>query len=138
MFDTKDMSINQRVKFYRKMRDLRQEDVAKEIGMETNAYSQMERDGKITAERLLKIADALGIPAQRLFLGETEGEEPFQIPQPENGGLLKQPIETPAPFKNAYSSEEEQAFEVIHNLKQKNKKRVFEFVNQIYKEERGE
>lgn len=134
MFNTENMTINERVAFYRKLRGMRQEDLAHKIGMKPSTYSQMERSGEISAARLLKIAEALDISPDCLFgTGNI-----FEQPRKENTVVAKQTSTLPEAYQNMYFSEEEQVVDIIHNLKLKNKKRVFDFVREIYKEERGE
>ena len=134
MFNTENMTINERVAFYRKLRGMRQEDLAHKIKMKSSTYSQMERSGEISASRLLKIAEALDISPDCLFgTGSI-----FEQPKKENIVVAKQTSTLPEAYQNTYFSEEEQVVDIIHNLKQKNKKRVFDFVREIYKEERGE
>ena len=149
MYNTKDMSINKRVAFYRRMKNLRQEDMADKLGMVHSTYSRMEREGNITADTLIKIASALEISPDLLFYGEdaeekkntNETKEPviaYDIQSNERMYFARQFRTTYPVYEAIYSSEEEQAFKLIHNLKEKNKRKVFEFINKIYKEERGE
>ena len=58
-----DKSINKRVRIYRKRAGLTQNELAERLGMKGSTYSQMEREGNIPANRLLQIADVLGIEA---------------------------------------------------------------------------
>ena len=56
-----DKSINQRIILYRKMANLTQTEVAEKMGMKCSTYSQMERKGSISTERLLALADIFGV-----------------------------------------------------------------------------
>ena len=149
MYNTKDMSINKRIAFYRRMKDMRQEDVAAKLGMVNSTYSRMERAGKIKADILIKIAEVLEISPDLLFHGEDTDEKPkknetqekdfyYDFTPTERIHYVRQPRPTFPAYETVYTSEEEQALRLIHNLKEKNKRKVFEFINQIYKEERGE
>lgn len=134
MFNTENMSINERVAFYRKLRGMRQEDLAHKINMKPSSYSQMERSGEISASRLLKIAEALDISPDCLF----GSANIFEQPQKEKIVVAKQTSTLPEAYQNMYYSEEEQIIDIIHHLKAKNKKRVFDLVREIYKEEHSE
>lgn len=145
MIDTRKLTINQRVACYRKIKNLRQEDVAEKMGMRPSTYAQMEREGDISADRLLKISEALEIPPHSLFLGEeiesANNHIPDRIRKGEefNEGAMQKPqkpafVEPPI----VYSAQEEQIHKVIHYLPTRLKKEVFDFVMLKYRQTRGE
>ena len=77
--------INLRVKKARKDNFYTQAQLAKAIGMKTTTYSQMEREGNITAEVLKKIAHVLNIDIRYFLYGdefvvENKPEEPPEEP----------------------------------------------------------
>ena len=54
-------TVNQRVAIYRKMANLTQTEAAERLGMKCSTYSQMERKGHISVDKLIAIAAAFGI-----------------------------------------------------------------------------
>ena len=66
-----DKTINAKIKNLRQQAGLSQEEVAKRIGMKNSTYSQMERNGRITCEKLIQIAQALEVDVN-FVLFETE------------------------------------------------------------------
>ena len=72
--------INIRLAKIRKSRGLRQRDLAEMIGMKESTYSQMERQGGINCETLLKICNALKCSPLEILYGEQFKAE---TPKPE-------------------------------------------------------
>ena len=68
------MTVNQRIRHYRKKLKYTQADVAEKIGMKTSTYSQMERIGNITCETLIKLTRVLKTDALTLLYGENYEE----------------------------------------------------------------
>ena len=95
--------INKRVTHYRKEARLTQVQVADLIGMKSSSYSQMERLGDISAERIVKLAEVFKIDVRLLLYGqETESpQEPQQPEETETVVLPKLPFGmTYIPLKN--------------------------------------
>ena len=155
MYNTKEMTINKRVAFYRRMKNMRQEDLADKLGMVHSTYSRMEREGKLTVEKINLIAAKLEISPDLLYHGEvveekkkadetneantpTESEESksdYDFSPTEKTDLLKQ---TTPPYlikETVRSSEIEQACAAIRGLKAENKRKVIDFINKLKKEE---
>lgn len=65
------MTVNQRIRHYRKKLKYTQADVAEMLDMKTSTYSQMERIGNITCETLIKLTKNLKTDALTLLYGET-------------------------------------------------------------------
>ncbi len=83
-------TVNQRIARYRKLKGFTQARLAEEIGMRPSSYSQMERCGNITTQRLVDIAIALKVDANVLLYGEVE-----ILPPPTEDP--KEPIGEPSP-----------------------------------------
>ena len=62
--------INKRIAHYRKLMGKTQAEVAELLDMNLSTYSQCERKGNISAERVKKIAEALNISAVTLITGK--------------------------------------------------------------------
>ena len=61
--------INERIRKYRKLKKLSQGQLADKLGIKTSTYSQMEREGNVSADMVLKIADVLDVDPALIFLG---------------------------------------------------------------------
>lgn len=62
------MALAQKIKKLRELRDLTQEHVAKELGMDQSAYSRIEKGmTKISHERLVKIATVLNVEPEDIY-----------------------------------------------------------------------
>lgn len=68
------MTINERIRHFRKRLKYTQADVAKMLDMKISTYSQMERKGNITCETLIKLTDILKTDALTLLYGENYEE----------------------------------------------------------------
>lgn len=72
--------VNERIKMYRKEKKLTQGELAKIIGVKTSTYSQMEREGNITVDMALKIAEVLGIDPNLIIYGkETKADSELEV-----------------------------------------------------------
>lgn len=76
-----DKTINQRIRYYRKLRQLTQIEVASKLGIKSSTYSQCERRGKIPCELLIELSKILEVSCNTLLFGE-DSEIPI-IPDPE-------------------------------------------------------
>ena len=85
--------INKRVTHYRKEARLTQAQVADLIGMKSSSYSQMEREGDISAERIVKLAEIFKIDVRLLLYGQELRflEEEPQPPEGEETVVLSKP-----------------------------------------------
>ncbi len=68
--DFEQKTVNERVAFFRKAKNFSQTVMAERLGIKTSSYSQMERKGSITCERLIKIAQILQVDAYVLLYGK--------------------------------------------------------------------
>jgi transcriptional regulator with XRE-family HTH domain len=128
-----DKSINKRVRIYRKRAGLTQNELAERLGMKGSTYSQMEREGNIPANRLLQIADVLGIEPSILFEGEKvivpEVEVPvIKIAEPE-------PIFVPQPDPlEILSHKERNILKIFRFLPQEKKNKLYKYIMELEKE----
>ena len=133
-------TINERIALYRKMASLTQTEVAEKMGMKYSTYSQMERKGTISAERLRALADILGVRPEVLLYGKEEkasGELDFTAAHTEAPQTLRQPVNfndgfSPAPF--VANRKEENILKILRNLPKSDYDEVIEFINKKYKE----
>ena len=93
-----DKEINKRIVIYRKLANLNQIQVAELMGMKASTYSQMERSGSITTDRLLRLAEIFNVSVNDLLFDQqkqnVEPEPPKQI----------FPVPDPAPINKLHES----------------------------------
>ena len=63
-------SVNDRIIKYRNIADLNQTEVAEKLGIKCSTYSQLERKGIVSAERLFKLSEIFGVSPCMLFNGK--------------------------------------------------------------------
>lgn len=130
-------TVNERIAFYRKKSHLSQNEVAERIGMKGSTYSQMERRGNVSAERLKALAEVFEIKAEELLYGEEE----YKILYPENSGSglpLAQEPAFPKPSEVFVPTNSEiSLLKVFRRLSQKDKAEVRDFIQKkrkVFKE----
>ena len=137
-----DRKINQRIALYRKMANLTQTEVAEKMGMKCSTYSQMERKGSISTERLLVLADILGVTPEMLLYETTMAKKlDFSAAETVTSSLNqnkdpfgKAPF-SPAPFIPTHK--EESIIKILRNLPKSYYDEVVTFINQKYKESKN-
>ena len=137
-----DRKINQRIALYRKMANLTQTEVAEKMGMKCSTYSQMERKGSISTERLLVLADILGVTPEMLLYETTVAKKlDFSAAETVTSSLNqnKDPFGK-APFSPATfipTHKEESIIKILRNLPKSYYDEVVTFINQKYKESKS-
>lgn len=121
--------INKRIAMYRKLLGLSQAQTAERMGMKSSTYSQMERGGSITCDRLLALSEIFGVSAHYLLCGSTN----------ENNDVLREKSffeekDNNPPF--VLSKQEENYIKILRNLSKNAKKEVIEFLQTKYNESR--
>lgn len=120
-------SINERIIIARKLGNLTQAEVAERLDMKSSTYSQMERQGKISSDMILKLAKILDVKPMYLLCGETNNE------------LLKEPDVFPKKEQNSsfvLSRQEENIIKIMRNLKKDARKEAYDFLQKLYNESR--
>lgn len=127
MFDT----INERVAHYRKLANLNQAQAAERMGMKLSTYSQMERVGNISAERIIKLAQIFGVDTSILLFGEPD-RVPIKISNPPNEpiGTIKQtePVLPPIAEPFILTNKEKSIITIIRNFKKRERDEVIAFI----------
>ena len=129
-------SINKRIARLRKSKGLTQGDMAEKLGLKESTYSQMERQGNITTQKLLDIAAVLEMNANLILFGEESvtppvKAEPLTFEQPRVTPVALEPIEElPKPvtkfdvaveaFRNLKKDQQEQVYALIQKLVDEN------------------
>ncbi len=130
--------VNRRILNYRKMANLTQTDMAEKLDIKCSTYSQMERKGLITVDRLFEMSKIFGVSPCQLYLGKEpcrdEAISSLQAAQP---SILKQPeIEKPKKEIFIVTKKEENMLKIIRNLSKSNYNKIMDLVGELYKEEK--
>lgn len=131
-------TVNQRVAIYRKMANLTQTEAAERLGMKSSTYSQMERKGNISVEKLFAIAAAFGVNPEVLLHDPTElkNEAPATVtntPPEAMPTVLREPVITPEsrpPF--IITKNEENLLTILRNLPKSDYDDVRAYINEKY------
>ena len=120
-------TINERIIIARKLANLTQAEVAERLDMKSSTFSQMERQGKISSDMILKLSKILNVKPMYLLCGETNNE------------LLKESDIFPKKEQNpsfVLSRQEENIIKIMRNLKKDARKEAYEFLQKLYNESR--
>ena len=133
-------TVNQRVAIYRKMANLTQTEAAERLGMKCSTYSQMERKGHISVDKLIAIAAAFGIEPSILLRDPMEltseqsrpVEQPAAPAKPEMP-IFREPVVAPA-SRPAFviSRNEENMLTILRNLPKADLDEVRSLINEKY------
>ena len=139
-------TINERIARCRKLANLTQTETAEKMGMKCSTYSQMERKGSISTDRLLILSHIFNVsPITLLFgtdidsndnksTGNTLNLEPQNEIKPalsQNGDFYENNFKS-APF--IVSHKEENILKILRNLPKNSRDEIIEFINQKYQE----
>lgn len=134
-------TVNERIAKYRRLANLTQTDMAEKLNIQCSTYSQMERKGIVSAERLFRMAEIFGISPCKLF----NGEEPcksdvlnVQNPMDNPATLTFQQSPMPKIEKEFFTvtKKEENLIKIIRNLSKPNYDKTMKFIEEIYKEDK--
>ena len=124
-------TINQRITRIRKSKKITQKEMAERLGMKESTYSQMERQGNISAQTLLSIAAVLEVDINLLLYGEEglvqpEKAEPIVLEQRRFELKFEENDDTPKPvtkfdvavetFRSFNREQQAQVYELIQKL----------------------
>ena len=129
-------SINQRIALYRKLANLTQTEAAEKLGMKCSTYSQMERKGSISAEKLIALADIFGVTPETL-LYDTPARGILNFTP--NESLGKETVRQPEPVISSDPSsffvathKEESIIKILRNLPREDYEEIIEMINEKY------
>ena len=134
-------TVNERIAKYRRLANLTQTDMAEKLGIKCSTYSQMERKGIVSAERLYQMAEIFGVSPCELY----NGEEPCKsnVPETKNpmdnpASLIFQQSQMPKIEKEFFTvtKKEENLIKIIRNLSKPNYNKTMKFIEEIYKEDK--
>ena len=121
--------INKRIKYYRKRNGYTQEELAKAIGMKSSTYAQAEREGIITCDFLLRVADALKVHPEILLLGKKQIK--VVVAKRKRSEQTKMP--DPNKVEMDLSLKEKNIVMILRQFNQEQRNAVYEFITQTEK-----
>lgn len=131
------MTVNQRIFHYRKLAGLTQADVAEQMGIKLPTYSKMEREGRITIDKLKKIAEILDVEIDILISDERKEPQkkieyiPVPIPPINPPDTLGQPKGRPLKFPEYIPTAREKAtMKTVHYLPKDVQEEIYDFIKQ--------
>ncbi len=134
-------TINQRVASSRKLAGFNQQDAAEKLGMKCSTYSQMERKGNISGERLVEIAKIFNVSVNYLLLGIEDDAKPEPTPVSGQSGMdtagitmVQTPIQppvTPTP-PVILTRREENIISIIRNLSKDRREELIKYIQDNY------
>ena len=130
-------TVNQRIAAFRKKLHYSQGAVAEMIGMKGSTYSQMERRGTVSAERLLKLARVFDIPPEMLLYDEEEYKKLYEENEKKSITLSQEPFYKKSGFVEEFipTNSEISLIKVFRTLNAKDKAEVREFIKKKWKKE---
>lgn len=134
-------TVNERIAQYRRLANLTQTDMAEKLGIKCSTYSQMERKGIVSAERLYQMAEIFGVSPCELFNGEEPCKNNILSTQPladNPATLVFQQPPMPEIKKEIFTvtKKEENLIKIIRNLSKPNYDKTMKFIEEIYKEDK--
>ncbi len=141
-----EMTVNQRIFHYRKLAGLTQAEVAERMGMKIPTYSKMEREGRITVDKLEKIAEILEININYLLKDTPKEVKKVYIPinPPEDDAtgqnVVEQPVSPEKPFAvppYVPTNRERNAMKIVHNLPKADQDEIYALIQKKFDESRN-
>ena len=133
-------TINQRVAHCRKLANLTQTETAEKLGMKCSTYSQMERKGNISGQRLVELAKIFGVSSELLLHGESKTKdilsEENQIIKNRDVNVFKNPTDLKPILQDVpfiVTKKEENIIMILRNLPKKDKEDIISIIEEKYK-----
>ncbi|MBQ8649311.1 MAG: helix-turn-helix domain-containing protein [Clostridia bacterium] len=114
---------------YRRLSLLSQKETAKRLKMKASTYSQMERHGNITVDRLISLADIFQVSL--LDLLEDIYEEP-KITNNTASDIALPPKNKYIPRENSNSNEENNVISILRSLPKKEREELLNIIQKAY------
>ena len=129
-----DQKINKRITYYRKKNKLPQAEVAKMLGMKTNAYSRAEREGNIPCDMAIKLAEIFDIDVKSLLYENPVEDEMRLLKKFQNKSDYSDEI-LPNTLMLARNGYETQLLTMFKRCNSEKQKVIMQCVYSIYKSE---
>ncbi len=134
-------TLNDRIAKYRKLANLTQTDMAEKLDIKCSTYSQMERKGIISADRLFEMAKIFGVSPCYLF-NETEpcreAAKTSIVPQTETmPSVLNQP-EVPVIKRDVFvvTKKEENLIKILRKLSKDDYNATMKFIEEMNRKQK--
>ncbi len=132
---------NEQIIKYRKLANLTQTEVAEKLNIKCSTYSQMERQGNVTADRLFQLADIFGVTPCQLYNGVEPCKKNIAVSSTtteQHNSILREP-EPVIPVKEifVFTRKEQNIIKIIRNLSKSNYDKVMQIIQDIYKEDKS-
>ncbi len=128
-------TVNQRIARLRKLRGLTQAEMAEKLGMKSSTYSQMERTGNITTQRLIDIANILKVRVSDLLYDDPEAfSAPIVLnsaPVVEQMGFATERVEPKIDL--ILTQKEEMLVKIYRQFDKEQKAEIDKVINDMYK-----
>lgn len=124
-------NVNERIVKYRNIAKQTQTEVAEKLDIKCSTYSQLERKGIVSAERLFKLSEIFGVTPCMLF----KGEEPCKNT---DTSILKSPEPIfPKPEVFVATKKEQNIIKIIREFDKTDYNRVMELIQEIRAEKKN-
>ena len=140
-----DLSINERIRYYRRQKKFNQTQLGEKLGLKCSTYSQMERQGNITVDMAIEIAKVLGINPDLIIYGhEKSNKLDFTATKPQTISLSEkkpfieiygEPVVKiqEEKLENTLTATEESIIKIYRGWPKEKQKELFNFVNALDK-----
>ena len=133
------LTVNERIKFLRKLENLNQEQMGKFLGIKTSTYSQKERKGYFTAEDVKIVCEVFDVDPNVIIFGKPH-------PMQEMTDLKIQELEKEIEEKYRQKYEKYETItrrdlrmlKLINLLSRKKQDMVFEYAYALFKKKRND
>lgn len=123
--------INQRIKESREKLGLKQYQVARQLDMKESTYSQMERSGKISSEKVVELSKILKVSTDYLLTGDDSID--FSPLENGNSVLREESIFEKEP-EIILSQNEISIITILRNFPKNVREEVIDYIEKKYKE----
>lgn len=123
--------INLRIKQSREKAGLKQYQVAQLLNMKNSTYSQMERSGKITSEKVIELSKILNVSIDYLLKGE---EKLDFSPVESNSTVFRDNVFYEKEPEFRLSQNEISIITILRNFPKNVREEVIDYIEQKYKE----
>ncbi len=131
-------AINQRVVRCRKLACLTQKETAELLGMKYSTYSQMERQGKIRAEMVPKLANIFDVSTEYLICGRSDPLSDIGIVSENSSkSVMRQPDIIPKIEPLVPTNKETNFIKIYRSLSKEGQMQFTKMVEEIYKDRKN-
>ena len=110
--------INARIASIRKLQEFKQSDIAEFLGMKVSTYSQMERNGNITGEVIIKLAEIFRVDSKEILYGE-QTEKPQKLPK------------DPEPEERKLTNLESNIIKIFRTLNKEKQEDICDYISKV-------